>query len=94
MRRADGRIPGTRQSVQGLKTKNQTGVSQTCPFLLLMTPSIENQRALFVLGMHRSGTSALARTLNLVGVDLGIDSEAGGKDNQRGFWENPELNII
>ncbi len=59
-----------------------------------MTPSIENQRAIFVLGMHRSGTSALARILNLMGVDLGIDSEAGGKDNPRGFWENPDLVTI
>ena len=94
MRRTDCRIPGTRQSVQDLKTKNKTGIPQTCPFLLLMSTSIKNQRALFVLGMHRSGTSALARILNLMGVDLGIDSEAGGKDNQRGFWENPDLVTI
>ena len=59
-----------------------------------MTSAIESQRAVFVLGMHRSGTSALARVLNLMGVDLGIDSETGGKDNQRGFWENPELVTI
>ena len=58
-----------------------------------MTSTIENQRAIFVLGMHRSGTSALARVLNLMGVDLGAGSEAAGKDNQRGFWEHPELNI-
>ncbi len=59
-----------------------------------MTSTIENQRAIFVLGMHRSGTSALARVLNLMGVDLGIGLEAAGKDNQRGFWEHPELNIL
>lgn len=58
-----------------------------------MTSTIENQRAIFVLGMHRSGTSALARVLNLMGVDLGTGSEAAGKDNQRGFWEHPELNV-
>ena len=29
--------------------------------------------AVLVLGMHRSGTSALARALNLMGVDLGDD---------------------
>jgi len=56
-----------------------------------MTSTLENQRAVFVLGMHRSGTSALARVLNLMGVDLGTGSEATGRDNQRGFWEHPEL---
>jgi hypothetical protein len=59
-----------------------------------MTSATKNQRAIFVLGMHRSGTSALARVLNLMGVDLGNGSEAAGKDNQRGFWEHPELNVI
>jgi hypothetical protein len=56
-----------------------------------MTSTIKNQRAVFVLGMHRSGTSALARVLNLMGVDLGTGPEAAGRDNQRGFWEHPEL---
>ena len=59
----------------------------------MISTTKKNQRAIFVLGMHRSGTSALARVLNLMGVDLGIGSEAAGKDNQRGFWEHPELNI-
>jgi len=59
-----------------------------------MTSTTKNQRAIFVLGMHRSGTSALARVLNLMGVNLGTGSETVGSDNQRGFWENPELVII
>lgn len=59
-----------------------------------MTSTLKNQRAIFVLGMHRSGTSALARVLNLMGVDLGTGSEAAGRDNQRGFWEHPELVTI
>ena len=45
--------------------------------------------AILILGMHRSGTSALTRVLNLCGVDLGtrlIPPAAG--NNENGFWEH------
>ena len=45
------------------------------------------QVCILVLGMHRSGTSALARVLNLHGVELGEDLLPPGKDNVQGFWE-------
>lgn len=46
-----------------------------------------------VVGMHRSGTSALARALNLLGVDLGPEDEMleAKEDNPEGFWENRHL---
>jgi GT2 family glycosyltransferase len=44
--------------------------------------------ALLVLGMHRSGTSALTRVLNLLGVALGEDLMPPGPDNPLGFWEH------
>ena len=44
--------------------------------------------ALLVLGMHRSGTSALTRVLNLLGVTLGDDLMPAGPDNPSGFWEH------
>jgi len=50
-------------------------------------------RALIVLGMHRSGTSALARVINLRGVDLGknlIPPLEG--NNEKGFWEHTDIN--
>lgn len=47
--------------------------------------------ALLVLGMHRSGTSALTRVLNLLGVALGDDLMAAGPDNPLGFWEHQGL---
>ena len=50
------------------------------------------QPMLFILGMHRSGTSAVTRMINLLGGDLGselLHAEAG--INDRGFWENAEL---
>lgn len=49
----------------------------------------ENPVAILVLGMHRSGTSALTRVLNLCGVDLGtrLMPPAEG-NNELGFWEH------
>jgi GT2 family glycosyltransferase len=47
--------------------------------------------ALLVLGMHRSGTSALARVLNLLGADLGPSLLPANADNESGFWEPREL---
>lgn len=45
--------------------------------------------AVLILGMHRSGTSALTRVVNLLGVDLGTDlMEAAEGNNERGFWEH------
>ncbi len=47
--------------------------------------------AVCMLGMHRSGTSALAGVLNRLGVDLGGQPMRTGYDNIRGFWEHVEL---
>ncbi len=44
--------------------------------------------AILVLGMHRSGTSAITRVLNLLGVELGSDLMPAGPDNPAGFWEH------
>jgi O-antigen biosynthesis protein len=47
-----------------------------------------------IVGMHRSGTSMVARMLNLCGVELGNEKDlrpAAG-DNPDGFWEN--INFI
>lgn len=52
----------------------------------------ENRMKLFViLGMHRSGTSVLARSLKIFGVDLGNNLMPPGKDNPRGFWEDMDI---
>src|SRR5262245_18596534 len=45
--------------------------------------------AILVLGMHRSGTSAVTRVLNLLGFDLGRRLMPPMPDsNEKGFWEN------
>src|SRR3546814_15155293 len=44
-----------------------------------------------VLGMHRSGTSALTRVLNLLGVALGRQlMQAAAGNNETGFWEHQD----
>lgn len=47
-------------------------------------------RDVAILGMHRSGTSALAGCLHLVGLHLGPAEELfpPAPENPRGFWEN------
>ncbi len=45
-----------------------------------------------VLGMHRSGTSAVSRVVNLLGADLGPESELLTEyDNPAGHWESKSL---
>jgi hypothetical protein len=49
-----------------------------------------------IVGMHRSGTSMLARLLSLCGVYLGTPEELAFKDahNPEGYWENPRFVAI
>ena len=42
----------------------------------------------FILGMHRSGTSALSGVLNLAGMDVGTDLMPSTDDNKNGYFEN------
>jgi hypothetical protein len=51
-------------------------------------------RALLVLGMHRSGTSALARMLALLGADLPKNLMRGTSFNEAGHWESVDLMVI
>ncbi|HTZ08801.1 MAG TPA: hypothetical protein VMB72_07005, partial [Acidimicrobiales bacterium] len=45
-----------------------------------------------VLGMHRSGTSAVTRILNLLGADVGErDDLLTDYDNPAGHWESRAL---
>ncbi|MBI9077117.1 MAG: sulfotransferase [Desulfatibacillum sp.] len=50
-------------------------------------------RAIAILGMHRSGTSLAARGINLLGAWMGEESALMGpaRDNPAGFWERWDL---
>lgn len=50
--------------------------------------ALGSRRALLVLGMHRSGTSALARVLSLLGGELPRTLMPAQPDNPEGFWES------
>ncbi len=47
--------------------------------------------ALIVLGMHRSGTSALAGVLSKMGADLPHDLMAPNETNPKGFFESQQM---
>ena len=44
------------------------------------------QTCILILGMHRSGTSAIAGTLNNLDVYLGSNLMDPGKENPKGFF--------
>ncbi len=56
---------------------------------------VDKQKLIVVLGMHRSGTSAITRGLRVIGVGLGksfIPPAEG--NNAAGFWEDADLNAF
>ena len=52
---------------------------------------MQQNTAVIVLGMHRSGTSALAGMLDILGVQFGKSLLAPSADNPKGFWEHLEI---
>jgi hypothetical protein len=53
-------------------------------------------RVIAILGMHRSGTSTVARAVNLLGVPLGRRGEMmpATPDNPEGYWEHLGINTL
>lgn len=65
------------------------------PVPVAADPNSADTRAILLIGMHRSGTSALARTLGLMRTYIGEPQEllpAHPQDNPTGYWERAELN--
>ncbi len=50
-------------------------------------PDVAGRTACLVLGMHRSGTSAVAQALALAGADLPRNLMPGDAHNERGYFE-------
>ncbi|MFM8413713.1 MAG: glycosyltransferase [Planctomycetota bacterium] len=50
-----------------------------------------SRRCILVLGMHRSGTSALAGVLDLLGAQPPRETMPPAADNPRGYWEAPRI---
>jgi len=54
-----------------------------------------NSKLVVVLGMHRSGTSAITRGLQVMGVELGTSLFPPIEgNNNKGFWEDIDLNTL
>jgi len=54
----------------------------------------EKKKLVVVLGMHRSGTSVIARGLKVLGVELGDNLMSPAEDNPKGFWEDLDINTL
>lgn len=54
----------------------------------------KTKNLIVVLGMHRSGTSAVMSALSCLGVNLGDDLLPPGKDNPKGFFEDKAVNDL
>lgn len=53
--------------------------------------SMSNRTCVLVLGMHRSGTSALTRIFNLLGAELPKNMLGANPSNEAGHWEPARL---
>src|SRR3972149_5068202 len=51
------------------------------------------QKAICIIGMHRSGTSTISRAVNLLGAYLGEEKDMmiAREDNPEGFWERQDI---
>ena len=50
-----------------------------------------SKKGIFILGMHRSGTSALSGVLNILGLELGDDLMKKDEYNPKGYFENNRI---
>jgi hypothetical protein len=67
-------------------------MSQRAPNERLAAPFRAGARkAVVILGMHRSGTSALCGALDLIGVDFGKHLIPASDANEKGHWEHEEI---
>jgi hypothetical protein len=82
------------------RRKDDTLISQPVeirPAEMWRQTRARDQEVICILGMHRSGTSALSRVLNLIGVDLGANDALTTEPvaaNPKGYWEHHELTAI
>jgi hypothetical protein len=54
----------------------------------------EKRKCIMVLGMHRSGTSALTGVLGLLDIYLGSELIQADPANSKGYFENSKINTF
>ncbi|MER9920181.1 MULTISPECIES: glycosyltransferase [unclassified Mesorhizobium] len=79
---------------------SDSGTTETFNFQIPATGSlnvrakakpIAKRTCIMVLGMHSSGTSAVARAISLLGAELPRNILPPAADNRKGFWESVPL---
>jgi GT2 family glycosyltransferase len=50
-----------------------------------------HKRIIFVLGMHRSGTSLVTKAIQVIGADLGNNLMPAELSNPKGYWEDLDV---
>jgi hypothetical protein len=56
--------------------------------------TVRQPTAILIVGMHRSGTSALAGLVGKLGVPLGDHLLEPGSDNPKGYWEHQDVVMV
>lgn len=87
-----GRVAIKAGSAYGLFPIKPLTVRATVKETRLGRPDTRQARiAILVLGMHRSGTSALTRLIGHLGAALPADAIEAHADNARGYWESAAI---
>jgi hypothetical protein len=74
-------------------TPNNPGAGQT--LRVVSAAPVKRPDLVVVVGMHRTGTSVITRSLQTMGIDLGDNLMAPNPDvNPKGFWEDMDFNAI
>ncbi|MER9335541.1 sulfotransferase [Mesorhizobium sp. M0293] len=68
-------------------TRDATPVDQAAPKVRKAKPKAAKRTCIMVLGMHRSGTSALTRAISLLGAELPKNMLGANPTNPAGHWE-------
>ena len=55
---------------------------------------MKERKCIIILGMHRSGTSAMGGLLHVLGVNMGINLLPPAEDNPKGFFENEKITLF
>ena len=56
--------------------------------------STQKPKVIVVLGMHRSGTSALTRSLSVLQTTLSTETIGATGNNPKGYWEDKDVVVI
>jgi GT2 family glycosyltransferase len=97
-----GNLLGARvRAVNPVRFSNKEELLETFPAWMRATKMPEARlrtqgkpTVLFILGMHRSGTSLLAALLGALGVRLSDDLMPGNAFNERGYYESQSIAAI